>query len=188
MWKLFQALYGITYSVCTKYRENSHRRLSHIYPKKHQQAKITAEHRCYQSAKRRVKMKNHPLERQKWDLIFDNGEQQLLQWVFHIENSGFVKYNRNQYKNLTCWKPLTVAKALISLRQGRKALQFHMLPFHWLFWIKLQNNDILKNVVLKSIPLAINGLQTHVENVYSGYTAINDFQDIAHMIVAVLPS
>lgn len=59
-----------------------------------------------------------------------------------------------------------MAEVLISLRQGKKALQFHVLPFHWLFWIKLQNNDILKNVVLESIPLAINGLQTHVENVY----------------------
>lgn len=68
--------------------------------------------------------------------------KQLLQRVFHTECSGFVKYNRNQYKNLTCWKPLTVVKVLSSLRQGRKALQFHVLPFHWLFWIKLQNNDI----------------------------------------------
>lgn len=59
-----------------------------------------------------------------------------------------------------------MAKVFISLKQGTKALQFHVLPFQWLFWIKLQNNDILKNVVLESIPLAINGLQTHVENVY----------------------
>lgn len=150
--------------------------------------KVFADHRCYWSARWGRKMKNHPSERLKQDLIFDKGEEQLLQWGFHIESSGFVKCNRNQYKNLTCWKPLTVAKVFISLKQGTKALQFHVLPFQWLFWIKLQNNDILKNVVLESIPLAINGLQTHVENVYWGYTAISDFQDIPHMILVVLPS
>lgn len=106
------------------------------------------------------------MEGLKKDLILDNGEQQVLEWELHIENPGFTKCNRKQCRDLTCRKPLTVAEVLIFLRQGSKALQVHMLFFHWLFWIKLQNNNVLKNVVVESIPLAINGLQTHVGNVY----------------------
>lgn len=104
--------------------------------------KIIAEHRCYWTAKWGKKMEKSSFGEAEARANTWQRRKQLLQRVFHTECSGFVKYNRNQYKNLTCWKPLTVVKVLSSLRQGRKALQFHVLPFHWLFWIKLQNNDI----------------------------------------------